>query len=86
MGAPSLPWLDETSSKRADTSMNANSISLGTLGRALLGVGMLLAAPYGFGRDYYDTTWDTLYPRSASDDNARCALCHGSTTSGSNKS
>lgn len=62
--------------------MKANSISLRILVRALLGAGVLLAAPNGFGRDFYDGTWDTLYPNSSSDDNARCALCHGSTSSG----
>lgn len=63
--------------------MKTNATSLRALVRALLGAGVLLAAPNAVGRDFYDTTWDTLYPGSLSDDNARCALCHGSTTSGS---
>ena len=40
----------------------------------------LMAAPSAFAESGFLTTWSNLYPGSASDNNASCQLCHGSST------
>jgi chitodextrinase len=46
----------------------------------LLAACLMVAAPSVKASDFYLTEWSGLYPSSATDDNAGCLLCHGSST------
>ena len=50
---------------------------------SLLGAALMTAAPLIHAERSYVGTWGGIYPASSSGDNAICALCHNSTTSGS---
>jgi len=50
---------------------------------SLLGVALMTAAPLTHAQRSYIGTWSDIYPASSSKNNAQCALCHTSITSGS---
>jgi PKD repeat protein len=50
---------------------------------SLLGAALMTAAPLLQAERSYVGTWGGIYPASSSGDNANCALCHNSYTSGS---
>jgi len=47
---------------------------------ALAVLAALVAAPQAHATSGYNSTWQSLYPGSASDSNAGCQLCHGNST------
>ena len=50
---------------------------------SLLGAALMTAAPLIQAERSYVGTWGSIYPASSSEDNANCALCHNSYSSGS---
>jgi chitodextrinase len=50
---------------------------------SLLGAALMMAAPLIQAERSYVGTWGGIYPASSSEDNANCALCHNSYSSGS---
>ena len=46
----------------------------------VISLGALVSAPLAHASSNYLSTWSSLYPNSASDNNASCQLCHGTST------
>ncbi len=63
-------------STKKPTRRRARGVVLSSLGS----LGLLLAASAAHATSGYLSTWSSLYPGSASDNNAGCQLCHGTST------